>query len=333
MKTVEAPTVEVDGDLRAPLFAAKPPEISGRFAPATAPGGRRPPGKPRRFAEYLFLAPYTLAFVGFIALPFLVALGLAFMKLDLTSTAPPKFVGLDNFREALTADPYFWKAVVAALSYVGLAVPATVVLSGLLGAGMHAMTVGRHGVRALLFLPGMLNVVVVGILWQWFYNREFGLFTHLLGQVGLNPISFLGDRHLAMPAIVVMTLWWSIGGSAVMVLSALQQVPESVYEAASMDGADGWRQFWSISLPMIRPVLWFIMVMNTIGAFQVFAQPFMLTHGGPELATRGVVQYIYETAFNNYRLGYGAAMSWLLFGMLGIFVLVQRLVLRRAGEE
>lgn len=287
--------------------------------------------RPRRLAEYLFLAPYTAAFCGFIVLPFLVALVLAFVDLDLTSQEGPKFVGTGNFREAL-ADPYFWKAVVATFSFVVLAVPSTIILSVLLGVGMHAMTGGRNAVRALLFLPGMLNVAVAGILWQWFYNGEFGLFAHLLGEMGFEPIPFLADRHLAMPAIVVMTLWWSIGGSAVLVLAALQQIPGQIYEAASIDGASSWRKFWSVSLPMIRPVLMFIIVINTIGAFQVFGQPFMLTKGGPELATRGVVQYIYETAFNNYRLGYGAAMSWLLFVIIGVFTVMQHFILRKSNQ-
>jgi multiple sugar transport system permease protein len=287
--------------------------------------------QPRRLAEYLFLAPYTLAFCCFIVLPFIVALALAFVNLDLTSQEGAKFVALGNFREAF-ADPYFWKAVVATFSYAVLSVPATIALSVALGVGMQAMTSARNVVRALLFLPGMFNVAVAGILWQWFYNREFGLFAYLLGKMGFQPIPFLSDRYLAMPAIVVMTLWWTIGGSAVMVLAALQQIPGAVYEAASIDGAGGWRKFWSISLPMIRPVLLFIIVMNTIGAFQVFGQPFMLTRGGPELVTRGVVQYIYETAFNNYRLGYGAAMSWLLFVIIGIFTLTQHLLLRKTTE-
>jgi multiple sugar transport system permease protein len=176
---------------------------------------------PRRAGEYTFLAPYTLAFCSFIVLPFIVALVLAFVNLDLTSQEPAKFVGLGNFREALS-DHYFWKAVLATLSYAVLHVPAMIMLSVLLGAGMHAMTTGRNVVRALLFLPGMLNVALAGILWQWFYNGEFGLFAHLLGKLGLPPIPFLADPFLAMPSIVLMTLWWTIGDSVMMVLAALQ---------------------------------------------------------------------------------------------------------------
>lgn len=284
-----------------------------------------------RLPDYIFLAPYTLAFCSFIVLPFIVALVLAFVKLDLTSTQPPEFVGFDNFREALH-DAYFWKAALATLTFVVMSVPSTILVALLLALGMHAMTNGRNGVRALLFLPGMLNVAVAGILWQWFYNGEFGLFAHLLSKVGLDPVPFLSDRNLVWPAIVVMTLWWTIGGSAVIFLAALQQIPTQLFEAAQIDGAGAWRRFWSITLPSIQPVMLFITVITTIGAFQVFGQPYLLTRGGPELATRGVVQYIYETAFNNYRLGYGAAMSWLLFLIIAVFALLQYRVLRKGNS-
>lgn len=280
-------------------------------------------------AQYLFLAPYTAAFLGFIVLPFGVVFVLAFVKLDLASQDPAAFVGLGNFREAMR-DQYFWRAMGATLYFVVLAVPLMLAVGLALAVGMHVMTLGRNWVRALLFLPGMLNVAVAAILWQWFYNGEFGLFNYWLTEWGLPRVPFLSSKLLAMPAIVVMSVWWTVGGSAILLLAALQQVPDEVYEATQIDGAGVWTRFWSISLPMIRPVLLFVTIINTIGAFQVFGQPYLMTRGGPELATRGVVQYIYETAFNNYRLGYGAALSWLLFLCIAVFAIVQYLVIRRS---
>jgi multiple sugar transport system permease protein len=256
---------------------------------------------------------------------------LALMQFDLTSQTSARFVGLGNFAEALR-DRYFWLALRATLSFVVLAVPATLVLSLVLALGLHAMTSGRDAVRAVLFLPGMFNVAVAAILWQWFYNGEFGLFNHLLRELGLGRVPWLSSRWLAMPSVVLMTLWWTIGGATVVLLAGLQQIPPQLWEAASIDGATRWQSFRHVTLPMLRPVLLFVTVMNTIGAFQVFGQPFLLTRGGPELATRGVVQYVYETAFNNYRLGYGAAMSWLLFVVIGVFSLAQYALLRRAAE-
>ncbi len=284
----------------------------------------------RRVAPYLFITPYALAFTCFIILPFFVAFGLAFVKLELTSQQPAAFVGFDNFREAL-GDPYFRKSLWVTVYFVVLAVPTTVALAMALAVGMQAMTQrwARNTVRAMLFVPGMLNVAVAAILWQWFFNGEFGLFNHLLESLGLPRLPWISSRALAMPSIVFMTLWWTVGGSAILLLAGLQQIPGELWEAASLDGAGAWKRFTQISLPMVRPVLLFVLVINTIGAFQVFGQTYLMTRGGPELATRSVVQYIYETAFNNYRLGYGAAMSWLLFMLIAAFSLVQFFVLRK----
>lgn len=278
----------------------------------------------RESMAYLFIMPYAISFCGFVILPFFVAMGLAFVKLDLTSQEPATFVGLKNFQEALS-DQYFWKAVWVTSYFVVMAVPLTVILSTACAVGMHSMSSrrGRHTVRALLFVPGMINVAVAGILWQWFYNGEFGLFNHYLQQWGLGGVPWMTSRALAMPSVVLMTLWWTIGGSSILLLAGLQQIPDELWEAAALDGAGAWQRLWNISLPLIRPVMLFVTIMTTIGAFQVFGQPYMLTRGGPELATRGVVQYIYETAFNNYRLGYGAAMSWLLFVIIAVFSLIQ----------
>jgi multiple sugar transport system permease protein len=286
-------------------------------------------------ASYLFLLPYTAAFATFILLPFVISLMLAFCQYDLTSRQSVRYIGLANFREAF-GDRFFWMAVGATFRYVVMIIPAQLVLSVLLALGMHAMTRGRNVVRALLFLPGMFSIAVACILWGWFYNQEFGLFSYLLKKIGQDPIPWLSNRDMAMPSIVIMTLWWTLGASSVVVLTGLQQIPPQLFEAAAIDGASRWQTFWKVTLPMLRPVLLFMVDMNTIGAFQLFAQPVLLAPGGvaggPEMRTRGVVQLIYDTAFANYRLGYGAAISWLLFLLIAGFSLIQYRILRRATE-
>ena len=286
----------------------------------------------RHLFGYLFLLPYGLAFLTFIVLPFVVSLVLAFSEYDLASQRPMRFVGLGNFKEALFQDRFFWKAVGATFRYAAMIIPVQMILSMLLALGMNAMTRGRKTVRAVLFLPGLFSIAVTGILWQWFYNEEFGLFTYLLHKVGLGPIPWLSSTSLAMPSIVIMTLWWTVGGSAAVLLTGLQQIPQQLSEAASIDGASPWQSFWSITLPMLKPVLLFMVVMSTIGAFQMFAQSLILTTGGPEMSTRGVVQLIYDTAFSDYRLGYGAAISWLLFLMIAGFSLIQFRLIRRFAD-
>ena len=284
----------------------------------------------RRWSGLPFVLPYAISFVVFIVFPVGVAFTLAFMQFDMTDPGSNHFVGLQNFKEALgTSPPYFWEALRATLSYVILMVPSLIVISVAMALGLNAMSKGRNTVRALLFLPGMFNVAVTGILWRWFYDSQFGLFTFLLKKVGLPPISWLGDKHLAMPSIVVMSLWWATGGTCIILLAALQGIPRSFFEAAMLDGAGSRALLSRIILPLLKPVLLFVVVTNTIGAFQVFGQPYMLTQGGPERVTRGLVQYIYETAFNDYRLGYGAAMSWLLVVIVAAFACLQYRFLRR----
>ncbi len=283
----------------------------------------------RGMDAWLFMTPYTLSFAAFILVPVLVSLTLAFMQFDLTSRNSIQFVGTRNFSDALK-DDYFWQALKATLFFVVLMVPCMITTGLAMAFGMNAMTRGRNTVRALLFLPGMLNVAVASILWGWFYNGEFGLFNYLLKGWGFAPKPWLSDRSWAMPSAVGMNLWWAVGGTSVVLLAALQQIPRSIFEAAVLDGAGNSALLNRISLPLLRPVMLFVVVTNTIAGFQVFGPTFLLTRGGPELSTRALVQYIYETAFNNYRLGYGAAMSWLLFAVVATFALVQYRFLKRS---
>lgn len=280
---------------------------------------------------YLFMLPYGASFLVFVFVPFVVALGLAFMQYDMTNRDAAAFVGLRNFREALT-DPYFWMALRATLIFTVLMVPVELAAALALAVGMNAMLRGRNLVRALLFIPGMLNVAVVAILWQWFYNREFGLLSQFMTAIGFEPFTVLADKWLVFPAVVLMNLWWRVGGTAVIFLTGLQQIPRSLYEAADIDGATRWQQFTLITLPMLKPVMLFVAVMVAIGSFQVFGPTFILTAGGPELFTRSVVHYIYDTAFRQYRMGYGAALSWLLFVLIAGVALAQHLLLKRRGE-
>jgi ABC-type sugar transport system permease subunit len=277
------------------------------------------------------VAPYGLSFLTFIVVPIGTAFVLALMQFDLTSRKTASFVGLRNFQEAL-ADPYFQKAAIATCTFTAMMVPILILTGLAFAVGLQAMRTGRNTIRALLFLPGMFNVVVAALIWRWFYDGEFGYFNFLLKKVGIPPVHWLSEKTLAMPSIVGMSLWWTLGGTTIVLLAAIQQVPKQLFEAAMLDGASSTRIFARITMPQIRPVLMFITITSTIGAFQVFGQPFLLTQGGPELSTRGVVQLIYETGFNQYRLGYAAAMSWLLFAMIFAFVVFQFMLLRRSSD-
>lgn len=313
-----------------------PAATGGRALGIPAPGRRKGPflsagpaprTNYRRCWGYLFLLPYLVLFTGFLIVPLFYGFGLSLMDFEMLSPEPPAFIGAGNYREAL-GDPYFWQAMRATGIFVVLAVPLTVGLALAVAAVLDVIPERRQGFyRLLIFLPTMITISVAGILWRWFYNVEFGLFNALLGKVGL-WVPWLLEADWAMRSIVLMTVWWTLGAPMVILLAGLKQIPVAYYEAASLDGATGLRRFYHITLPLLRPVLLFVVVINIIGAFQVFGQTFMITTGGPEVATRVMVHYIYETAFNYYRLGYGSAMSWMLFVVIAVFSILQFRVLR-----
>jgi multiple sugar transport system permease protein len=282
---------------------------------------------------YLFLLPYLTLFCVFLLFPLLYGLRLSFTNFEMISPEavagkPPTFVGLANYREAV-GDAFFWKALGATSRFVVFSVPLVITVALALAVGIESVQNKRQDVyRLAIFLPTMITISVAGILWRWFYNSEFGVFNAILGSVGVDKIPWLNKPGLAMTSIILMTLWWTVGGPTVILVAGLKQIPNSYYEAAAIDGAVGWRRFWLITLPLLRPVLLFVTVINVIGAFQIFGQTFIITRGGPTLSTRVLVQYIYETAFNFYRLGYGAAMSWILFLIIMTFSVIQFRVMR-----
>lgn len=280
-----------------------------------------------RWAGYWFLAPYLLLFTVFLLGPMLFGLILSFMRYDMASVEPARLIGLGNFREAL-ADPYFRQSMSATFRFVILAVPLTIPLAVLLAVAVDAVPGRRQALyRIGIFAPTVITISVVGLMWRWFYVNDVGLFNALLRPFGVQ-FQFLGTPTSAMLSIVIMTVWWTVGGPVLILLAGLKQIPRQYYEAAQLDGAVGWRAFWYITLPQLRPALLFVVVMSIIGAFQVFGQPSIVTGGGPLNSTRVAMQYIYETAFRSYRLGYGAAMSWLLFVVIAVFAILQFRLMR-----
>ena len=281
----------------------------------------------RHLTGYLFLLPYLVLFLTFLVLPRLVGLGVAFTQYELLSPLPVAFVGLGNYIEAFKDERFRW-ALGATAWFVVMCVPVTLVLAMLLALGINAISPRRSWFyRVAIFVPTMITISVAALVWRWFYNAEFGVFNEILGVFGLKA-PWITDKWWAMPSIVLMTVWWTVGTPTLILLAGLKQIPPSFYEAAAIDGATGPTRFFQITLPLLRPVLLFVFVTYTIGAFQVFGQTYMITEGGPVLSTRVLVQYIYETAFNNYRLGYGAAMSWILFVIIAAVSIVTFKVLK-----
>jgi multiple sugar transport system permease protein len=276
----------------------------------------------RDWSGYLFLAPYLILFGVFLVLPLIFGLGLSFTQYDMLTREPARFVGAANYSEAL-GDAQFRNALRVTALFVVMCVPLTVGIALLLAVGLEALPFARqqNAYRLSIFVPTMITISVAGILWRWFYDTEFGVFNSILGA----KFPWLTSPRWALPSIVLMTLWWTVGGPTVILQAGLKQIPQAYYEAAAIDGATGLRRFFLITLPLLRPVLLFVTVLSVIGSFQIFGQPFIMTNppGAPENSTRVLVMYIYQTAFGFYRMGYAAAMSWLLFLVIVVFSVIQ----------
>ena len=289
----------------------------------------------RRWAGYWFLAPYLVLFGLFTLGPLLFGLGLSVLHYDLAHDEPARFAGLDNYREAI-ASPEFAQSLWATVRFVALSVPITVPIALLLAVAVDSARGARQVVyRIGIFAPTVITISVVGLIWRWFYDREFGLFNAMLATpaswAGMAmPVGFLDTPTSAMLAIVAMTLWWTVGGPMLVLLAALKQVPAHYYEAAAIDGATGWQQFWRITLPLLKPTLALVLVLNLI-VIGVTEPMLILTGGGPQEASRTVGLYIYQVALQlgDLRLGYAAAMSL----VLGLVTALVSLVIFRTLRE
>lgn len=280
---------------------------------------------------YLFVAPLILGLLIFTYGPVLAAFVLSFTKGDYIST--PKFIGLGNY-VALWDDKLFWQSLRNTLYYVAGVVPAGMVLSLLLALAMNQKLRGIVFFRTIFFLPTISSSVAISLMWLWIYNPEFGVFNFLLDQVGIKGPAWLSTPQWAMPAVIIMAVWRGLGYNMLIYLTGLQGIPEVYYEAASIDGADSWAKFWNITVPLLSPTTFMLLILSVIGAFQVFEYTYVMTQGGPVYATLTLVLHVYNNAFRNFQMGYASALAYVLFFMLlGLTVLQFRLQRRWVHYE
>ncbi len=263
-------------------------------------------------AGYLFIMPWLLGFLIFVLGPIAVSLYLSFTDYEIVST--PTFTGLRNF-ELLIADRLFWQALKVSSIYVFISVPLGLIFSFSVALLMNQQVRWIGLWRTIYYIPTLVPVIASTMLWLWIFNPQFGLLNMALRLVGIEGPLWLGHSRWALPSLIIMSLW-TVGAPMLIYLAGLQGIPTDLYEAAEMDGAGVIAQFRHVTIPMMTPVIFFNLVINIIAAFQIFAQPFIMTQGGPRYATLFYVLYLYQNAFKFFRMGYASALAWVLFAVI-----------------
>ncbi|PMC74592.1 sugar ABC transporter permease [Brachybacterium sp. UMB0905] len=297
--------------------------------PEEAPMRRHTPAASR--GALWFAVPYAISFALFLLWPIVYGLWMSITDQSLATTRL-NIIGLDNYIEAL-GDPELWRALWTTVVFTVVSSVPLVALALLLAYLVATGLPGQWLWRLSFFAPYLLPVSVVTGIWGMLYANDFGLINGLLARVGAEQIPWLSDKSIALWAIVLVTLWWTIGFNFLLYLTGIQAIPEHVYEAAQIDGAGPFRRLWSVTLPMLRPTTILIILLQLLASMKVFDQVFLLTAGGPEGSTRVVLQYIYDVGFSGYRLGYSAAVSYLFFALIVLISLVQVALMRRTSKE
>jgi multiple sugar transport system permease protein len=264
----------------------------------------------RNITGYLFITPWLLGLLTFTLVPIAVVFVLGFTRYGVLDT--PEWVGLRNYVRIFTDDRYFRISLVNTLYYVAISVPLHVIIGFLLALGLNAKIRGITIYRTLFYVPSIVPQVAGVLLFVWLFQPQIGLFNFLLDLVGVRGPNWLGRPEWAKPAIIIMSLW-GVGGGMIIFLAGLQSIPEHLYEAAKIDGANNWNQFWTVTVPMMTPTIFFNLVMGLINSFQVFTTAYVATNGGPMNSTLFYMLYLYTTGFQDFKMGYASALAWILF--------------------
>lgn len=272
-------------------------------------------------------APALLLIAGFFLLPVAASVPLSLTDFDIYAIADRgqlRVVGLGNYL-ALARDPLFWRALQNTAIFVAVATPLSIAVSLAAALLVTAAALRLAAVfRTLFFVPVVTSLVAVAVVWRYIYHPRFGLLNYALGLLGIAPHDWLGDPRLALLAIIVLAVWKNFGFNMVVFMAGLQSIRPSLYEAASVDGAGRWAQFRRVTVPMLRPTTLFVVVMTLIGNVQLFAEPYIMTRGGPSDRTLSLVLYLYEQGFRWWNLGYAAALAFVLFALILVASAVAR---------
>lgn len=269
-----------------------------------------------------FISPWIIGFLLFQLGPMLASLYFSFTEYNVLR--PPEWLGLENYRYMLTEDPRFWQSLGVTFYYVLLRVPPTVIGALFCAIMLNQVIKGRVIYRTLFFLPSITPAVAAILVWTWVLDPNYGLVNYWLRTIGIEGPSWFGSPQWAVPSLVLLGIWGSIGGtSAIIFLSALQEIPVSYYEAAKVDGASWARLQRHITIPLLTPAILFVLILTIIGTFQTFTAAYVGTRGGPAYATYFFVLHLYQQAFQNFQMGYASALAWVLVLILLLFTWLQ----------
>lgn len=278
-------------------------------------------------SAFIFLTPFLVWMFFLMGGPIVAALGLSFFSWDILT--PPQFVGVKNYTEMFFNDPRFWKALFNTAYFTFLSVPIGLVLSIAVALLMNQKVKGIGIYRTLFYLPSVVGGgVAMAVLWKWIFNADSGLLNYMISLLTGIPIAdcpkWLASEVWSKPALVIMS-WWGVGGSMIIYLAGLQGIPTTLYEAAEIDGANRWQQFWTVTIPGLSPVIFFQLIIAIVGSFQIFTQVDVMTDhlGGPADSTLVMVLYIYQKAFKYYQMGYASALAWVLFIVIMLATWIQ----------
>lgn len=278
----------------------------------------------RNLMGWLFASPWIIGFLLWTVGPMLASLWISMTEWDLI--APARWVGFANVT-AMVDDALVGQALKVTSIYALVSVPIHLAVGLLLAVLLNSQIGYLRFYRTAFYMPSILSGVAVALLWRWLFSTEFGLFNSFLSNFGVVGPSWLGDERWALPSLILMSVW-GVGAGTIIYLAGLQGIPTDLYEAAQVDGATTWNRFWSVTLPMMTPILFFQLVTGLITALQIFTQAFIMTKGGPNNSTLFLLLYLYRNAFEYFRMGYASALAWVLF----IYILLLTLLLFRLSN-
>lgn len=280
----------------------------------------------RNISGYLFIAPTMLGFIVFMLIPTVAAVVLSFFDWDIVTD--PVFTGLDNYTTAFK-DPLFWNAIKVTLQYMIYHIPASMVIAFVMALALKQKIKGKGFFRTAFVLPWITTPIIISFIWKWILDPNFGILNYFTKQIGLDLSDAINSNWFPMVSVALINMWIYCGYHMMVFSSGLGNIPESLYEAAKIDGANGLQRTLRITLPLMRPTIMFVTITSVIGSFQIFDLIYGMYQGGPGDATRVYYYYIYENAFKYFKMGYACTLSIILYLMLVVFTLIQYFCFQR----